>query len=172
VRMLTKVLTTLGVTAALTATGTPAFANHQCQPTDLLCVITPATTIPAGTPVVPATGSTAYALPVAAVCLPTCQTVYVIVPGAVVSSTGATLVTITLPEYGVRVDAAGFPSVHGGIPTVSPAAPGSAGLELFVQVPYVPVVYGPIACAGSVPITVGPVTAWLGGCKVNARVTL
>lgn len=173
-RMLTKVLTTLAVAAATVgATTTPALANHQCLASDLLCVITPATTIPVGTPAIPVTGSTAYRVPVAAVCLPDCENVYVVVPGAVVSSAGATLVSIALPEYGVRVDAAGFPSVHGGVPAVTPGAPGGAGLTLFVQVPYVPVIPGDdVACAGSIPIMAGPVTLWLGGCMVNIRVTL
>lgn len=172
-RVLAKALTALALTAgAVAVTPTPALASHQCQASDLLCVITPATVIPAGTPVVPVTGSPAFGLPLFDLCLPTCDTVYLIVPGAVVSSSGATLATITLPEYGVRIDAAGFPSVHGGVPTVSPGTPGGAGLSLLLQVPYVPVVTGSIACAPTAQQTVGPVTFWLGGCLLNIRVTV
>lgn len=172
-RILAKALTTLAVTAAAVAVAaTPAQASHQCVATDLACVITPATTIPAGTPVVPATGSTSFRVPLFAVCLPACDTVYLIVPGALVSSSGATLATITLPEYGVRIDSTGFPTIYGGVPAVTPGAPGGAGITLFLQVPYVPVVTSSIACAPTAPSTVGPVTFWLGGCVLNVRVTV
>lgn len=172
-RILAKALTALALTAgAVAVTPTPALASHQCLPDDLLCAITPATVIPVGTPVVPVTGSPAFAVPLFDLCLPNCETVSLIVPGAVVSSSGATLATITLPEYGVRIDASGFPSVHGGIPAVSPGIPGGAGLTLFVQVPYVPVVTSSISCAPTSAQTVGPVTFWLSGCLLNIRVTV
>ena len=173
-RILGKALTILTVaSAAVAATAVPALAGHQCMASDQVCVITTATTIPVGTPATPVIGSPSFRIPLAAVCLPTCQTVYLVVPGAVVSSAGATLAEITLPEYGVRVDSSGFPSVYGGIPTVTPGTPGGAGLMLFVQVPWIPVVTDNMACAESIPIAVGPATAWLSGdCLANVLVTV
>ena len=173
-RILTKALTTLGVTAAaVVVAAAPAQASHQCAASDLACVITPATTIPVGTPVVPVTGSTSYRIPLFALCLPTCSTVYLVVPGAVVSSSGATIAQIMLPEYGVRVDSTGFPSVYGGVPIVTPGTPNNLGLTLFVQVPWLPVVTDNTSCVESIPIGAGPATVWLSGdCLVNVLVTL
>ncbi|HVF04644.1 MAG TPA: hypothetical protein VNA20_07390 [Frankiaceae bacterium] len=172
-RILAKALTTLTFTlGTVAATAAPAAASHQCVSSDLVCVITTATTIPVGTPVAGPVGTGAFRVPLGNVCLPTCETVYLIVPGALVSSSGATLATITLPEYGVRISSTGFPSVYGGIPTVSPGIPGGAGLSLFLQVPYVPVITSSIGCAPTAPTSVGPVTFWLGGCLLNVRVTL
>lgn len=174
-RMLAKALTTLTVAVgAVAMTATPAAASHQCDATDQLCVITTGTTIPVGTPATGPLGSPSFRIPLANLCLPTCQTVYLVVPGAVVSSSGTTIAEITLPEYGVRVDSAGFPWIYGGVPTVnSGGTPGSLGLTLFVQVPWIPVVTDNMSCVESIPINVGPATAWMSGdCMVNVDVVL
>ena len=172
-RRVTSALALLATTSALVLVGaSPAAAGHDCQPSDLACFVTDETTVPVGTPVVGPLGWNMYGVPVAQICAPTCEIAYVVVPGAMVSSTGTTVTEITLPKYGVRVDASGFPTVWLGVPGTTGVAPGPLGVTLELQVPYVPVVYGDIRCAVSIPIEVGPVTAQLRNCAVYVTVAL
>lgn len=162
-RTLAKLLALAGTTGAiLVAAAAPAQANHQCPVTEVVCLVTDPISIPIGTPVLPPTGSGPFAVQGPTLCNTSsgdCTDTYVIVPGAYVSSTGGTLVTIDVPAYGVSVSPSGVPTIYFGIPTV-PSLGSPAGFTLVAHVPYVPVRLEPgsRACQPIGATTVGPVT--------------
>jgi hypothetical protein len=147
---------------ALVGAAAPAAASHQCSGT--LCLVTDPFTIPAGTPVVSPVGAGPSSVPGPLLCDTTtgeCTQTYVLLPGAVVSSDGTTLTTVTIPAYGIGIGPDGSLTVFYGAPPLPPLdfSVHNLDLDVVVVAPLSPLVLGneDPRCALAGPGTDGPV---------------
>lgn len=173
-----RLLTAAALTgAALVGGAAPASANHQCQDVDGVCYVTGGSTIPVGTPVLPATHTGPAVVDGPRLCDTStgqCTETYVLLPRGTVSADGRTLVTVTVPAYGVSISRSSVVTLYYSVPPVP--AVGSAGVTVEAVVPYAPLLVEPDdrKCPPVVPwTTVGPLHLDSGlDCTVTVRVTL
>lgn len=144
-RAAARLLALAGVTAgALVGAAAPSSANHQCSEAFGVCFVTDPVTIPAGTPVIPPTGTGPDRVPGPRLCDSStgqCVTTYVLLPTASIASNGGTVASIAVPSYGVSVSRTGQVTVYYAVPPAP--VPGSPGVTVEAWVPYAPLYVEP-----------------------------
>ncbi|HEV2890971.1 MAG TPA: hypothetical protein VGX28_11410 [Frankiaceae bacterium] len=154
--MLSRIAALAGLTAtALVAASAPASAAvvQSCAPKGV-CYTTSPLTIAPGTPALGPVGAERSAVPGPRLCDTGgggCVDTFVLLPGAWVSTSQRTLVSVTVPSFGV--DLASSPAtVYYGVPTVDGNGTLGGAVAATVSVPLVPVTSGETECPNAIHV--------------------